>query len=201
MTVVSNSHSEAPLSAKQARQEIVQPTEWLEARKTLLAKEKELTKTRDALAQERKALPMVELAKPYTLTAADGSPKTLLDLFEGRRQLVVYHFMLAPGSQVPCHGCSFATDQFPAHLEHLHSRQTTFVLVSRAPIEEINAVKRRMGWQFPWYSSYESDFNYDLCVDSTSYGVCGRRTDMSAATSPWTRPRRPCTTTSRPRPS
>lgn len=114
----------------------------------------------DALAIERQSLPLVEV-KPYTFETATGTV-TLKDLFEGRKQLIIYHFMFGPEDFEGCTGCSFFADHVPAHLEHLHSRDTSFACVSRTSIAKIEDFKKRMGWTFPWYSSLGSDFNYDF---------------------------------------
>ncbi|HEY0640006.1 MAG TPA: DUF899 domain-containing protein [Pseudonocardiaceae bacterium] len=144
---------------------VVSREEWLVARRRLLELEKEETRRRDALAAERRRLPMVELTKEYVLEGPDG-PVTLLDVFERRRQLVVYHFMFDPEWEQGCSSCSFNADNVPATLSHLHSRRTTFAVVSRAPMDRIAPFRRRMGWTFPWYSSYGGDFNYDFHVTS-----------------------------------
>lgn len=104
---------------------------------------------------------MVKITKPYIFTGPDG-PVTFKELFDGRKQLIIYHFMLGPDMAEGCTGCSFLADNMPSHLEHLNSRQTTFILVSRAPFSKIEEFKKRMGWTFPWYSSFDSDFNYDF---------------------------------------
>jgi predicted dithiol-disulfide oxidoreductase (DUF899 family) len=142
--------------------EIVSADEWQAAHEQLLAKEKEATRALDALAAERRRQPMTRISGDYELNGPDG-PITLLDLFEGRRQLIVYHFMFAPGEQNPCVGCSSFTDNV-GDLTHLRQRDTSFVLISRAPLEELEAYKARMGWTIPWYSSHGSDFNYDIGV-------------------------------------
>jgi predicted dithiol-disulfide oxidoreductase (DUF899 family) len=134
--------------------------EWLVARKELLAKEREATHARDALNAERRALPMVELDKEYVFEGPAGKA-SLLGLFDGRRQLIVYHFMFHRDRGEGCPGCSHVADNLP-HLSHLHARGTTLVLVSRAPSAEIEPFKARMGWTVPWYSSFGSDFNYDF---------------------------------------
>lgn len=148
-------------------QQVVSPAEYRSARLSLLEKEKEATRVLDTLAAERRKLPAVEITKPYKFTAVakDGEKKTvsLSDLFFGRRQLIIYHFMFDPSWDAGCPSCSVMGDSFPA-LEHLNSRSTSVVAVSRAPIEKIDAYKKRMGWSFPWVSSYGSDFNYDLHV-------------------------------------
>jgi predicted dithiol-disulfide oxidoreductase (DUF899 family) len=140
---------------------VVSPSEWLEARKDLLTKEKDLLRTTDTFNSQLRDFPMVKLDKEYIFEGPNGK-LSLADLFEGRKQLIVYHFMLAPDAKA-CPGCSFLADHIP-HLSHLNFRDTTFVAVSRAPIEEIGAFKKRMGWTFPWYSSYGSGFNYDFHV-------------------------------------
>jgi predicted dithiol-disulfide oxidoreductase (DUF899 family) len=138
---------------------VVSQDEWQRARDELLAKEKDATRALDALAAERRRLPMVRIARPYAFEGPQGQA-SLAELFEGRTQLVVYHFMLAPGED-PCVGCSSFTDNI-GNLAHLHARDTSFALISRAPLSEIEALKRRMGWSVPWYSSYASDFNQDF---------------------------------------
>src|SRR6266487_6159773 len=141
---------------------VVSASEWREARDALLVKEKEATRARDALAAERRRLPMVQIDKDYVLDGPDGEA-SLLDLFEGRRQLLLYHFMFGPNQDAGCDGCSLFVDQI-GQLAHLHPRDTSFALVSRAPITKIEAYKKRMGWTVPWYSSFESDFNVDFGV-------------------------------------
>jgi predicted dithiol-disulfide oxidoreductase (DUF899 family) len=136
--------------------------EWLAARKALLTKEKELTRQRDALNSERRRLPMVEIDKQYVFEGGNGKA-TLLDLFDGRRQLIVYHFMFDPGWDEGCPACSFVVDNI-GHLAHLHARDTSLALVSRAPWAKIEPFKERMCWTFPWFSSFENDFNYDFHV-------------------------------------
>jgi predicted dithiol-disulfide oxidoreductase (DUF899 family) len=144
--------------------QVVSREEWLVARKELLAKEKELTRQRDALNAERRMLPMVEIVKDYVFTGPDGEA-SLLDLFEGRLQLIVRHFMFDPSWDDGCPSCSAGADEISdGLLEHLHARDTTLVVVSRAPLEKLEAYKARKGWTFPWYSSYGSDFNYDFHV-------------------------------------
>jgi predicted dithiol-disulfide oxidoreductase (DUF899 family) len=144
--------------------EVVSPEEWLVAREVLLAKEKDFTRQRDALVTERRLLPMVKIEKQYVFEGPAGTA-TLLDLFEGRRQLIVGHFMFDPTWDDGCPSCSAGADEMASGLlEHLHIRDTSFVYVSRAPIAKIEAYKARKGWTFPWYSSYGSDFNYDFNV-------------------------------------
>lgn len=150
--------------------EVVSREEWLAARKELLAAEKELTRLRDRVNADRRRLPMVRIDKPYMFEGPDG-PVTLPDLFDGRPQLVMHHFMWLrdvddDGREHPrdrgCESCATAADQIPAHLRQLHVRNTTLVAVSRAPYAKIAAYQEQLGWTFPWYSSYGSDFNYDF---------------------------------------
>ena len=143
---------------------VVSHDEWLAARVELLEREKEMTRLRDALAADRRRLPMVEMRKDYLFEGPDGKA-TLLDLFEGRTQLIVGHFMFHPDWTDGCPSCSAGADEMSkGHLEHVNKRDTTFAYVSRAPIARIEAYKARKGWTFPWYSSYGSDFNYDFDV-------------------------------------
>lgn len=141
---------------------VVSQVEWLEARKALLVKEKELTRANDTLTKERQQLPMMKLDKNYEFTGPNGVI-SLRDLFNGREQLIIYHFMLGPDDDAGCVGCSFFGDHVP-NLTHLQFKDTEFVVVSRAPFAKIEAFKKRMGWTFPWYSSAGSDFNYDFHV-------------------------------------
>jgi predicted dithiol-disulfide oxidoreductase (DUF899 family) len=138
--------------------------EWLVARKQLLVKEKELTRRRDALSAERRMLPMVQIDEDYVFEGPDGQA-SLLDHFEGRRQLIVAHFMFDPRWEDGCSSCSAGADEVAGGLlDHLHARDTTLVYVSRAPLAKIERYKARKGWTFPWYSSHGSDFNYDFGV-------------------------------------
>ncbi|MDQ6805965.1 MAG: DUF899 domain-containing protein [Actinomycetota bacterium] len=141
---------------------VVSRDEWVAARKQLLAKEKELTRARDELSADRRRLPMVEIEKDYEFGGPDG-PAILLDLFEGRRQLIVDHYMFDPSWDEGCMSCAGRVDQY-GNLAHLHARDTTVAVVSRAPLAKIEPFKARMGWSFPWYSAYGSDFNYDFHV-------------------------------------
>jgi predicted dithiol-disulfide oxidoreductase (DUF899 family) len=144
--------------------QIVDREEWVAARKALLAKEKSLTRQRDALNAERRNLPMVEITKEYVFEGPDGKVG-LLDLFEGRLQLIVGHFMFDPGWEDGCPSCSAGADEMSEGLlRHLHTRDTTLAYVSRAPLAKLERWKRLKGWTFPWYSSYGSDFNYDFHV-------------------------------------
>lgn len=146
--------------------QIVSREEWLEASRALLAKEKEATRLRDKLNQERLAMPWLAVDKDYTFDTPDGH-KSLSDLFEGRSQLIVYHFMLGPDWKAGCPGCSFLSDHVDGALPHLNNHDVTWVAVSRAPLAKIEAYKNRMGWYFPWVSSAESDFNFDFHVSFT----------------------------------
>ncbi|ADB31669.1 protein of unknown function DUF899 thioredoxin family protein [Kribbella flavida DSM 17836] len=142
--------------------DVVSREQWLVARKQLLAEEKEFTRRRDALNANRRRLPMVLVEKDYRFAGPDGEVG-LADLFEGRAQLVVYHFMFQPEWDAGCPNCSGFADEI-GRLDGLTTRETTFVAISRAPYEKIAAYRQRMGWTFPWYSSYGSDFNYDYHV-------------------------------------
>ncbi len=143
---------------------VVSPEEWRTARIELLAEEKAMTRARDQLSTKRRQLPMVRVDKDYVFEGPDG-PASLLDLFDGRSQLIVQHFMFDPSWDDGCPSCSAAADEISGGLlEHLHTRDTTLAVVSRAPLARIEAYKARKGWTFPWYSSYGSDFNYDFHV-------------------------------------
>jgi predicted dithiol-disulfide oxidoreductase (DUF899 family) len=142
---------------------LVSRDEWLIARKAHLAKEKEFTRTRDDLARQRRELPWVKVDKSYVFEGPNGK-QTLADLFDGRSQLIVYHFMLGPGWEQGCPSCSFLADHFDGATAHLAQRDVTFLVVSRAPLREIEAFKKRMGWRFKWVSSYGNDFNRDYHV-------------------------------------
>jgi predicted dithiol-disulfide oxidoreductase (DUF899 family) len=141
---------------------VVSPTEWQAALDAHRAKEKEATRARDALAAERRRLPMVRIDKDYAFDGPGGKT-TLLELFEGRKQLLLYHFMFGPNQDAGCDGCSMFVDQI-GHLAHLHARGVSFALVSRASLAKIAAYKERMGWAIPWVSSFDSDFNLDFGV-------------------------------------
>lgn len=144
--------------------EVVSREAWRAARKELLEREKELTRARDALAADRRRLPMVEIEKDYVFQGPDGEAR-LLDLFEGRLQLIVYHFMFDPEWEEGCRSCSAGVDEISRGLlHHLHERGTTYAVVSRAPLAKIEPFRKRMGWTFPWYSSFGTDFNYDFHV-------------------------------------
>jgi predicted dithiol-disulfide oxidoreductase (DUF899 family) len=149
---------------------IVSQEEWIEARKAFLAKEKEFTRARDELARQRRELPWVKVEKPYTFDAAEGRV-TLGDLFGGKGQLLIYHFMMGPDWEEGCPSCSFWADNYNGVDVHLAHRDTALVAVSRAPLARIEAYKKRMGWTFRWVSSAGSDFNFDFGV---SFDPAGR---------------------------
>ncbi|MFE0673753.1 DUF899 domain-containing protein [Streptomyces sp. NPDC058867] len=157
--------------------EIVSRAQWRAAREELLVREKAATRARDALNAERRGLPMVEVDTEYVFEGGDGKA-TLLDLFEGRHQLVVHHFMFAPEWETGCRGCSAFLDQV-GHLAHLWSRSTSLVAVSRAPYTRILPFKARMGWTVPWLSSYGNDFNRDFEVTLERDGVPVERPGVS----------------------
>ena len=145
---------------------IVSRQEWLAARRALLVKEKEATRLRDKINAERRALPWVKVEKAYAFETPAGT-KTLADLFDGRSQLLVYHFMMGPDWAAGCPGCSFLADHLDGALPHLEHHDVTLAAVSRAPLAKIKAYKDRMGWRFDWVSSHGSDFNYDYHVSFT----------------------------------
>jgi predicted dithiol-disulfide oxidoreductase (DUF899 family) len=146
--------------------EVVSREEWAAAREALLAREKEHTRLGDALAQQRRELPWVRVEKEYRFDTDDGQ-KTLAELFDGRSQLLVYHFMFGPSYEAGCATCSSMADGITGLLPHLHARDVTFVFVSQAPLEKLHAYKRRLGWTFPWVSSAPTDFNFDLGFSQT----------------------------------
>lgn len=150
---------------------IVSRNEWLAARKALFAEEKALTRARDEVARKRRALPWVKVDKTYVFDSPTGS-KTLADLFGPRSQLAVYHFMLTPGSDHICPGCSFLSDHVDAARQHFEQADLSFCAISRAPLAQIEPVRRRMGWTFPWVSSAGTSFNYD-------FGVSFRKEDIA----------------------
>jgi predicted dithiol-disulfide oxidoreductase (DUF899 family) len=145
---------------------IVSREEWLGARKALLAKERAMTHALDELRAERRQLPWVRIEKPYVFDGPDGKC-SLGDLFHGRSQLAIYHFMLTPGSDNICRGCSFIADHIDAARQHFEHADLSFAAVSRVPLRRIEEVKQRMGWNFPFVSSHGSDFNYDFGVSFT----------------------------------
>ncbi len=155
--------------------EVVAEAAWQEALEQIREQEKRLTREHDALAARRRRLPRVRIDKDYVFQGPEGELR-LIDMFEGRRQLILYHFMFAPGvdgwPDAGCDGCSMVADQLP-HLAHLHARDTSFAMVSLASIENIEAYRERMGWEIPWYSSAGSDFNRDFGVTTDEYEIFG----------------------------
>jgi predicted dithiol-disulfide oxidoreductase (DUF899 family) len=154
------------VTSKKESPKVTSPTQWLTARKELLLKEKEFTRLRDELSRQRRELPWERVEKEY-LFDGPGGRETLAELFEGRSQLITYHFMFGPDWAEGCHGCSFLADHFDGSVPHLNARDVTLVGVSRAALPQIEAFKKRMGWRFKWVSSYGSDFNYDYHVSFT----------------------------------
>jgi predicted dithiol-disulfide oxidoreductase (DUF899 family) len=145
---------------------VVSKQEWTAARKQLLAKEKEFTRARDALSRERRDLPWEKVEKTYVFQGPKGQ-ETLAELFAGKSQLIVYHFMFGPDWETGCKSCSFWADNFNGVADHLKQRDVSFLAVSRAPLEKLEAFKKRMGWGFKWVSSAGSDFNFDYDVSFT----------------------------------
>lgn len=152
---------------------IVSQTEWLGARKQLLTQEKEFTRLRDQLSQQRRELPWVKVEKLYVFDTPQGQ-ETLADLFAGRSQLIIYHFMFGPEDEEACKSCSFWADNFNGIIPHLNQRDVTLLAVSRAPLEKLQAFHRRMGWNFKWVSSFHSDFNFDYDVSFPSTATPGQ---------------------------
>ena len=157
---------------------VVSRQQWLAERKKLMAREKELTRLGDQIARERRALPWVRIDKAYTFDTLAGR-RTLADLFDGRRQLLVQHFMLAPGWEQGCKSCSYMADHTDATTIHLAQRDATFVAVSRAPLGEIERFRQRMGWKFPWVSSHGTDFNHDFHVSFTADEMASGKADYN----------------------
>jgi predicted dithiol-disulfide oxidoreductase (DUF899 family) len=157
---------------------VVSRDEWVAERKALLAHEKELTRLRDQIARERRALPWVRIDKNYVFDAPEGR-RTLAELFEGRHQLLVQHFMLAPGWEQGCRSCSFMADHSDGMQVHLAHRDITLVAISRAPLAEIERFRQRMGWRFKWVSSHGSDFNYKFGVSFTPEQVAKGKLDYN----------------------
>jgi predicted dithiol-disulfide oxidoreductase (DUF899 family) len=153
---------------------VVSQADWLVARKQLLTKEKEFTRQRDALNAERRALPWLKVEKQYVFDGSSGKI-TLAQLFNGRSQLFIKHFMMGPGQKQQCVGCSLEVDHVEGILDHLENHDVSYAAVARAPIDEIEAVRKRMDWHFPWVSSYNNDFNYD-------FNISFKPEDMAAGT-------------------
>ena len=162
----------ASTTTETIRPNVVSHDEWLAARSAFLTREKEFNRLRDELSRHRRALPWEKVEQNYTFEATSGKV-TLADLFDGRSQLIVYHFMFGPGSQAGCTGCSFLADHFDGVLLHLANRDTTLAVVSRAPLAEFQTFKQRMGWSFQWVSSCGSDFNFDYHVSFTAQQRAG----------------------------
>lgn len=154
------------MTQKAMQNAVVSRQEWLKARQALLQREKEMTRLRDAINRERLQLPWVKVEEDYRFATPAGK-KSLSDLFDGRSQLIVYHFMFGPDWEAGCEGCSFLADHLDGTLPHLNHHDVTLVCVSRAPLDKIEAYKTRMGWRFPWVSSYGSRFNHDFGVSFT----------------------------------
>ena len=154
--------------------EVVSREAWLEARRALLVKEKEHMRRGDELSAAQRALPWVKIEKPYEFESPSGT-LTLSDLFAGRSQLFVKHFMMGPGQQQQCVGCALEVDHLEGILVHLQNHDLSYVAVARAPIEEIESLRKRMGWRFPFVSSYRSDFNYDFNVSFTPEEVRAKK--------------------------
>lgn len=154
------------MTQKAMQNAVVSRQEWLKARQVLLQREKEMTRLRDAINRERLQLPWVKVEEDYRFATPAGE-KSLSDLFDGRSQLIVYHFMFGPDWEAGCEGCSFLADHLDGTLPHLNHHDVTLVCVSRAPLDKIEAYKTRMGWRFPWVSSYGSRFNHDFGVSFT----------------------------------
>jgi predicted dithiol-disulfide oxidoreductase (DUF899 family) len=160
------------------RNQVVSREEWRKARLELLAAEKEFTRQRDALTRRRMAMPWERVEKSYEFEGPNGA-LSLAGLFDGRSQLIVYHFMLGPDWEEGCKSCSFWADNFDGVPIHLNHRDVTFTAVSRAPLAKISAYKKRMGWSFPWVSSYGSDFNYDFHVSFTEEQLAAGKVDYN----------------------
>src|SRR5271170_3433789 len=161
---------------------VVSQAEWLEARKELLRKEKQLTRQRDEIARQRRELPWEKVENGYVFDGPNGK-QSLADLFDGRSQLIVSHFMFGPGWQEGCVGCSFRSDHVDGALPHLEHHDVSFVTISRAPLAEIEPFKKRMGWRFRWLSSYGSDFNYDYHVSATKQEIAAGKVYYNYETS------------------
>ena len=161
-----------------SQSKVVSREEWIAARKQLLVREKELTRLRDQVSEERRALPWVKVEKNYVFEGPDGK-ETLADLFGGRSQLVVKHFMFGPEWEEGCVGCSFEVDHIEGALVHLEHHDVTYVAISRTPLAKIEAFKKRMGWRFKWVSSYGSDFNFDYHVSFTKEDLARGKVDYN----------------------
>jgi predicted dithiol-disulfide oxidoreductase (DUF899 family) len=158
--------------------DVVSPQQWIASRKELLRKEKEFTKLRDELSRQRRELPWEKVEKQYVFDGPNGK-QTLADLFNGRSQLIIYHFMFGPGWEQGCPSCSYLADHFGGSLVHLANRDVTLAVVSRAPIAQIEPFRQRMGWQFRWVSSFGSDFNHDYHVSFTKEEMANGKVDYN----------------------
>jgi predicted dithiol-disulfide oxidoreductase (DUF899 family) len=158
--------------------EVVSSQQWIARRKDLLRKEKEFTKLRDELSRQRRELPWEKVEKQYVFDGPNGK-QTLADLFAGRSQLIIYHFMFGPGWEQGCPSCSYLADHFGGSLVHLANRDVTLAVVSRAPIAQIEAFKQRMGWQFRWVSSFANDFNHDYHASFTQEEMANGKVDYN----------------------
>jgi predicted dithiol-disulfide oxidoreductase (DUF899 family) len=158
--------------------EVVSPKEWITSRKELLRKEKEFTNLRDEISRQRRELPWEKVEKQYVFDTPNGK-QTLAQLFDGRSQLIIYHFMFAPGWEAGCPSCSYLADHFDGSTVHLANRDVTLAVVSRAPLAEIEAFKKRMGWRFHWASSFGTDFNHDYHVSFTKEETAKGKVDYN----------------------
>jgi predicted dithiol-disulfide oxidoreductase (DUF899 family) len=163
---------------------IVSKTQWLTARQSLLAREKELTRLREQIARERRALPWLRVEKDYVFDTLNG-PRSLADLFDGRSQLLVQHFMFAPGWEQGCKSCSYMADHSDGANVHLAQRDVTLLAVSRAPLVDIERFRQRMGWRFPWVSSFGTDFNHDFGVNFTQDEMSRGKVDYNYQRQPF----------------
>jgi predicted dithiol-disulfide oxidoreductase (DUF899 family) len=168
----------SPVNRAVAYHPVVSRQQWIAERKKLMAREKELTRLGDQIARERRALPWVRMEKEYLFDTPDGR-RPLVDLFDGRRQLLVQHFMFAPGWEQGCKSCSYMADHTDPTLVHLEQRDVAFVVISRAPLAEIERFRRRMGWKFRWVSSHGTDFNRDFHVSFTADELAGGKADYN----------------------
>jgi predicted dithiol-disulfide oxidoreductase (DUF899 family) len=166
---------------------VVSRDQWIAERKKLLAREKELTRLHDEIARERRALPWVRIEKNYVFDTPEGR-RTLADLFAGRRQLLVQHFMFGPGWEQGCPSCSYMADHTDGMDVHLKHRDVTLIAVSRAPLAEIERFRRRMGWQFKWVSSHGTDFNFDFGVSFTPEEVARNKLSYNYSDGKWPHP-------------
>jgi predicted dithiol-disulfide oxidoreductase (DUF899 family) len=173
----------SPVQPASLNHPIVSRQQWLAERRKLLAREKELNRLGDQIARERRALPWVRMDKDYLFDTPEGR-RPLADLFDGHRQLLVQHFMLAPGWEQGCKSCSYMADHTDATLLHLAARDTAFVAVSRAPLDEIERFRQRMGWKFRWVSSHGTDFNRDFHVSFTADEKASGKADYNFGATP-----------------